>query len=114
MLLENARLIAMRADFTTAQLTAAVLNALGGKGDGSKKPDPAKMFAVEDFLPPWAKPEGERRGDPRMKPIPGLDPVTARGIVEAGPRGYYADNALWLEVVPHWYGLVATAETPSA
>jgi hypothetical protein len=110
MLLDKARSENLRRDFTTAQLTAAVLNALGGKGDGSKKADPSKMFSVTDFLPPWSKPPEMEPSDPRMKPIPGLDPITARGIVEAGPRGHYGDNGLWLEVVKNWRGIVATAE----
>ena len=53
--MEGGRLLEYRRHFHTASLTATILNALGGKGDG--KPTPrAKLYHPEEFLAGYANP----------------------------------------------------------
>jgi len=53
--MDGARLLEYRRNYHIASMTATVLNALGGKGDG--KPIPRhKMFTADDMLAPFANP----------------------------------------------------------
>jgi hypothetical protein len=51
-----------RRDYMLASLMVLIGNALGGKADPNdpkaKKIDPARVYSVTDFLPPWSRPEG--------------------------------------------------------
>lgn len=53
--MDGARLLEYRRNYHIASMTATVLNALGGKGDG--KPMPRhKQFTADEMLAPFANP----------------------------------------------------------
>ena len=53
--MEGTRLLEYRRSYHVASMTATVLNALGGKGDGKPMPK-SKLFQPDDFLAPFANP----------------------------------------------------------
>jgi hypothetical protein len=54
---ERMTLAEYRRAYPVVQLTAILLNALGGKSDSGESLSPSKRFEVEELMPAWALPE---------------------------------------------------------
>ena len=80
--------IHLKRAWPTMQLQAMVGNALGGKGDGSERMDPAKAWRPEEFTPPFA------RGAEGL-PQPALEPQHCWAFQQALETGQL-EGASWV------------------